>query len=89
MTLQRGNDIIPDQEPEGLPIVRNGIALCKMHHAAFDGLLLGITPDYTIDIRADILDESDGPVLQHGFKGLHKTKIMLPRDKNSWPDRQA
>jgi putative restriction endonuclease len=81
--------IIPDTEPAGLPAVRNGIALCKLHHAAFDGLILGITPDYTVDIRADILDESDGPMLQHGLKELHNARIILPRDKQSWPDREG
>jgi putative restriction endonuclease len=81
--------IIPDVEPEGIPAIRNGIALCKLHHAAFDGLLLGITADYTIDIRADILDESDGPMLQHGLKELHNARIILPRDKDSWPDREG
>ena len=81
--------IIPDVEPEGLPSVRNGISLCKLHHAAFDGLLLGITPDYTIEIRNDLLEEADGPMLQHGLKELHRTQIVLPRDKQLWPNREA
>jgi putative restriction endonuclease len=28
--------IIPDKDPRGLPLVSNGLALCKLHHAAFD-----------------------------------------------------
>ncbi|MGD0236531.1 MAG: HNH endonuclease [Syntrophorhabdales bacterium] len=81
--------IIPDTEPEGLPSVRNGISLCRFHHAAFDALLLGITPDYTVEIRIDVLKEKDGPMLQHGLKELHEARIVLPRDKRSWPDQQA
>lgn len=81
--------IIPDTEPEGVAHVYNGIALCKLHHAAFDGLLLGITPDYTVQIRGDVLDEIDGPLLEHGLKELHETKILLPHDKQSWPSREA
>jgi putative restriction endonuclease len=81
--------IIPDTEPEGLPSVRNGISLCRFHHAAFDALLLGITPDYTVEIRIDVLKEIDGPMLQHGLKELHEARIVLPRDKQSWPDQQA
>ena len=30
--------IIPDNEPEGEPLITNGIALCKLHHAAYDSL---------------------------------------------------
>src|SRR5271157_1510144 len=81
--------IIPDTEPEGLPSVRTGISLCRFHHAAFDALLLGITPDYTVEIRIDVLKEKDGPMLQHGLKELHEARIVLPRDRQSWPDQQA
>jgi predicted restriction endonuclease len=28
--------IILDTEPQGEPTVRNGLALCKIHHAAYD-----------------------------------------------------
>lgn len=37
--------IIPDNEPGGDPIVKNGISLCKLHHAAFDKLFLGTPVD--------------------------------------------
>jgi putative restriction endonuclease len=79
--------IVPDIEPQGLPLLPNGIALCKLHHAASDAFMLGITPDYRVEVRTDILDETDGPMLQHGMKDLHKVKIVLPRDKVAWPDR--
>ena len=79
--------IIPDSEPEGEPVVKNGLALCKLHHAAFDGLFIGITPDYVIEVRKDILDEFDGPMLQHGLKGLHGNRIEVPRNVRLQPDR--
>lgn len=78
--------IIPDSEPAGEPIVSNGIALCKIHHAAFDRNILGIRPDYHIEVREDILDETDGPMLLHGLQGLHNTKIQLPRADKSKPN---
>lgn len=71
--------IIPDSEPEGEPRVSNGIALCKLHHAAFDRQFLAIRPDYVIEVRADILKEEDGPMLLHGLKGMHRQKLVLPR----------
>lgn len=80
--------IIPDSDPEGEPEVKNGIALCKLHHAAFDSQFLAITPDYTIEIRKDILDEEDGPMLLHGLKGLHSARIVLPNSPDRQPDRR-
>lgn len=79
--------IIPDTEPDSVPIVPNGIALCKLHHATFDSFFIGISPDFVIELREDILEEEDGPMLQHGLKELHQKKIILPAVKNLWPDR--
>jgi putative restriction endonuclease len=81
--------IIPDTYPEGKPIITNGIALCKLHHSAFDSFILGVTPDYIIQVREDVLDEEDGPMLQHGLKGLHKTKLILPVSRSQWPSKEA
>ena len=81
--------IIPDTLPEGKPIIENGISLCKLHHSAYDSFILGVTPDYIIQVREDILEEEDGPVLQHGLKGLHKSKLILPSSRNNWPSREA
>ena len=78
--------IIPDTDPGGDPIVSNGMALCKIHHAAFDKYFLGVRPDYLIEVRRDILLEHDGPMLQHGLKGLHEKRIILPTKKIQRPD---
>jgi putative restriction endonuclease len=80
--------IIPDNEPDCTSMVDNGIALCKLHHAAFDSFFIGISPDYIVEIRPDILDEDDGPMLLHGFKGLNKNKIILPVSKSFWPNKE-
>ena len=79
--------IIPDHEPEGLPVVTNGLSLCKLHHSAFDSFILGISPDYEVVLRQDILEETDGPVLQYALKNLHKSKLILPRSVVDRPDR--
>ena len=81
--------IIPDNLPESRPTVDNGISLCKLHHAAYDSFILGVTTDYVIRVREDILEEEDGPVLQHGLKGLHNTKLILPSLKSHYPSREA
>jgi hypothetical protein len=69
--------ILPDGHPRGEPIVANGLSLCKLHHAAFDLHILGITPDCVVRIRADILAENDGPMLQHGLKDMEGRKLAV------------
>jgi len=79
--------IIPDREARGEPIIPNGISLCKIHHAAYDNFILGISLDYQIQLREDVLLEVDGPMLKYGIQSLNKERIILPRSKNSWPDQ--
>jgi putative restriction endonuclease len=81
--------IIPDPEELGVPSVTNGLALCKLHHAAFDNFIIGITPDYEIQVREDILVEEDGPMLIHGLQEFHSQAIYLPNHKEDWPSRDA
>lgn len=78
--------IIPDSEPDGDPVVKNGIALCKLHHAAFDNFFIGIRPDFRVIVRPDVLNETDGPMLRHGLQGLHQTKLWIPRKPDFRPD---
>ena len=70
--------IIPDSNPRGEPIVSNGISLCRLHHAAFDKFFLGVRPDRIIEVRRDVLEEIDGPTLQHAIQALHGQSIVLP-----------
>ena len=78
--------IIPDASPEGEPVVPNGLALCNLHHAAFDKFFIGVRPDYVIEIRPDVLREGDGPTLRHAIQGLHEARILLPARLNLRPD---
>lgn len=80
--------IIPDGEETGLPVIQNGLSLCKIHHAAYDRNILGVSPDYTVKIRGDILEEHDGPMLLHGLQELEGSSIVLPSDARNWPDKE-
>ncbi len=80
--------IIPDSVLGGDPIVTNGLALCKIHHAAYDRGVLGISPDYTVTIREDVLVEIDGPMLKHGLVEMHGVRLLLPKSKSEWPDQE-
>lgn len=79
--------IIADGQPDGEPVVPNGLSLCKIHHAAFDGKILGIRPDLTLHVRPDILEEDDGWMLQGGIQGVHDKPLEnLPRERAARPD---
>ena len=80
--------IIPDSVG-GKPSTTNGLSLCKLHHAAFDQNILGIRPDNIVEIRLDILEEIDGPMLKHGLQEMHGREILIPRRVNDRPDKDA
>ncbi len=81
--------IIPDSSPEGEPSITNGIALCKLHHSAFDSFIIGVAPDYIVHVRPDVLMETDGPMLRYGLQQLHGSRLMLPQSNDQWPNREA
>ncbi len=79
--------IIPDSAPGGDPVVSNGLALCKIHHAAYDRNILGIRPDLVVEIHHRLLDEIDGPMLRHGLQEHHRTTLLqIPRRRADRPD---
>ena len=78
--------ITADSEEAGLAIVSNGLSLCKIHHAAYDRNLLGIAPDYRVEINRALMEEVDGPMLKHGLQEMHGTTIVLPSRKVERPD---
>ncbi len=91
-TLRHGSlldaaHIVPDTETRGVPTTPNGLALCKIHHAAYDQRMLGISPDYRVAIDRDLLREIDGPMLKHGLQDMHGRTLTLPKRTKDRPDR--
>lgn len=80
--------IIPDGKERDTPIVPNGLALCSIHHRAFDANVLGLRPDMTIAVRRDILHEIDGPMLKHGLQAMDGVTLTLPRQRAQHPDKE-
>jgi hypothetical protein len=74
--------IIRDPHPEGLRIVVNGIALCAIHHLAYDRNLLGIDPLGVVHISRKLLHEIEMemalyPVV-HTFLPSQSVSAYLP-----------
>ena len=54
----------------GGPVVTNGIAMCKIHHAAYDADIFGIDPTYKVGVRPDVMKELDGPTLRYTLQEI-------------------
>lgn len=78
--------ITPDNDEKSSTSITNGLSLCKIHHTAYDINFLGIDPNYVVHVRPDILDEVDGPMLQHGIKEMHLKELWVPISPNERPD---
>lgn len=69
--------IIPDSR-DGEASVRNGIAMSRLHHAAYERNLLGIDPDGRIHLSETVRAARDGPLLDHGLHSLDGRILHLP-----------
>ncbi len=77
--------IVGDAEERGDPVVSNGLSLCTIHHRAFDQHLVGISPDYQVQVARRLLEDEDGPMLEI-LKGSHGVAIELPSRRAARPD---
>jgi putative restriction endonuclease len=86
MELLDAAHILPDRHPKGEPIVPNGLGLCTIHHSAFDANIIGIDPGARVHVRADILEERDGPMLRYGLQEAEGIRLQLPHKTDLRPD---
>jgi len=70
--------ILPDRDERSTTEVSNGLALCKIHHAAYDRNVIGITPKSLVVVAPKVLAEVDGPMLEYGIKAMHERVLRLP-----------
>ena len=84
--LDAAHIIADGDEALGQPVVPNGLALSKIHHAAFDAHLIGIDPDYRLHVSDRLLDKDDGPMLQ-ALKQLNGSELHLPSRTRDHPDQ--
>lgn len=87
-SLVQAAHIVEDPDPSGVAAVVNGLALCAIHHLAYDRNLLGIDPAGVVHIARRLLEERDGPMLQTGLQGFHGAPIELPAQTGDRPDPQ-
>lgn len=79
--------IIPDAQDMGTPEVSNGLALCRIHHAAYDRNLIGIDAERRIHVaeRARRLEIERDHFSLSTFESRHLTHV--PRSIRLQPDQ--
>jgi putative restriction endonuclease len=85
-SLLQAAHILEDRDPRGTASVVNGIAMCAIHHLAYDRNVMGIDPGGTVHIAERLLREIDGPMLRTGLQGFHGAKMLRPRRSQERPD---
>ncbi len=75
----------------GGEVVRNGLALCAIHHLAYDRNLMGIDPSGVVHISSAVRTQADGPMLREGIQAFHGAPIAKPsvHEKRPDPERLA
>ncbi|MCL1553685.1 HNH endonuclease [Xanthomonas nasturtii] len=80
--------IVPVAAPFSTDFTSNGIALCALHHKAYDSNLVSVAEDYSIEISKSRVYELQGVNLGGGIevfvKGLNRY-INLPADRRDYP----
>jgi putative restriction endonuclease len=85
-SLLQAAHIVDDAHDQGAAVVRNGLALCAIHHLAYDRHVLGIDPHGVVHIAPRLLKEQDGPMLREGLQGFNGHGIALPSRVEHRPD---
>lgn len=84
--LVQAAHIVEDRDERGVAAVVNGLALCAIHHLAYDRNLMGIDPEGVVHIARRLLDEQDGPMLREGLQGFHGRAIAVPHRREERPE---
>ncbi len=67
--------IVPVSHPKSTDELENGIAVCRLHHGAYDNALLGIHADYSISLNPHAIRQLDSAKL---LQGLETFRTALP-----------
>jgi putative restriction endonuclease len=73
----------------GTNATSNGLALCSLHHEAYDRALIGIRPDYSVATNAAALRRLRRLHLQGGWSGFEENlreEMILPNRAQDRPD---
>lgn len=81
--------ILPVQAAGSTDATNNGIALCRLHHAAFDKALISVNEQYKVEVSGSETARLTAANLAGGLPEFRKTLlsgILLPYDREDYPD---
>ncbi|MDX2299518.1 MAG: HNH endonuclease [Xanthomonadaceae bacterium] len=81
--------IIPVAEPSSTDETQNGVAFCKLHHAAFDRNLISFDPQYRIEVSDRQVGRLADANLIGGLRQFQRhlrDAIILPADHRDYPN---
>lgn len=78
--------IVPDRLPEGVPEVRNGLAMCPTHHRAYDQNILLVTEQYRVEVQRERLVHQESEATARMVLDFHGRTIWLPKEEHLRPD---
>lgn len=88
LELIQAAHIIPVGAPGSSDLTSNGLALCLLHHGAYDDSLIGVREDYHIIANNAKLGELQRKNLASGeqmLRSLVCSTILLPQRQADWP----
>jgi putative restriction endonuclease len=90
LQLVQASHIVPVANASSTDETTNGLALCALHHWAFDRSLVTIFDDYEVQVNENRLKELRGLGLSQGEKDFVKQlrkRILLPKGKADCPSK--
>lgn len=88
LRLLDGAHILPVSEPGSTDETANGVALCALHHRAYDRSLITFDTEYRIHLNQDRIDELRTHGLHRGIKDFRRRLrdiIAVPTEKANRP----
>lgn len=84
--------IVPVSHPQSNDEVTNGLALCRIHHGAYDNALLGVQSDYRVVVNPSVvlrLHELQLDVGLDAFKRNLPERIRVPSSIEARPIKES
>lgn len=78
--------ITPDSSDAGIAFTPNGLALCKIHHAAYDSNLLGVDGHRQIHLAPRLRLSAGSEMRRAAFDSLDGNRLKIPTTRALHPD---
>ena len=88
LRLLDGAHILPAEHPDSTDGTHNGVALCPLHHRAFDRAFVTFDPEFQIHVNQDTVAQLRQTNLAGGLDGFEnalRPMLALPPDRRDHP----